>query len=99
MWSVTPPGRQKHCHYGKLLSVLEAQKRYLTKLDLVGLSLKEDPYSSEIDKLFSKMSSWPRLEYGHIYMYFISRPGLLHTHKQLLSWKQLEAYNHFKSGQ
>ena len=43
------------------------------------------------------MTLWPRIEYGHIFGYFINRPGT-YTQKQLLSWKQLEAYNYFESG-
>ena len=43
------------------------------------------------------MSLWPRVEYGNIFCYFINRLGT-YTQEQLLSWKQLEAYNYFESG-
>ena len=37
------------------------------------------------------------MEYGHIFAYFIRRPGL-YTREQLISWKQLDAYNYFQAG-
>ena len=37
------------------------------------------------------------MEYGHIFAYFIRRPGL-YTQEQLISWKQLDAYNYFQAG-
>ena len=43
------------------------------------------------------MTAWSPLEYGHIFTYFIRQPGL-YTQEQLLSWKQLEAYNYFENG-
>ena len=71
--------------------------RYITKLEAVGLALEDDPYSKESGRNFeANMTSWPPLEYGHIFGYFISRPGL-YTLEQLLSWKQLEGYNYFQS--
>ena len=44
------------------------------------------------------MVNWPKIEYEHIFAYFIYRLGTytLYTREQLLSWKQLEAYNHFQ---
>ena len=44
-----------------------------------------------------KMSLCPKIEYGHIFAYFLSRPGM-YTQEQLLSWKQLDAYNYFVNG-
>ena len=38
------------------------------------------------------LALWPRIKYGHIFGYFIIRT---YTQEQLLSWKQLEAYNFF----
>ena len=38
-----------------------------------------------------------KIEYGHIFGYFISRPGV-YTQEQLLSWKQLDAFNYFEAG-
>ena len=43
------------------------------------------------------MVNWPKIEYRHIFAYFISRPGTC-MQEQLLSWKQLEAYNYFQNG-
>ena len=67
-------------------------------MESVGLLLSDDPYLESNDGRFSDdMSLWPRVEYGHIFAYFIKRPGT-YTQEQLLSWKQLEAYNFFESG-
>ena len=33
------------------------------------------------------------MEYGHIFAYFITRLGT-YTQEELISWKQLEAYNY-----
>ena len=77
---------------------LVAKDRYKQKLESVGLLLSDDPYLESNDGRFSDdMSLWPRVEYGHIFAYFIKRPGT-YTQEQLLSWKQLEAYNFFESG-
>ena len=76
----------------------EEKIRYRNKLEAVGLSIKDDPYSkNNEDKYIDSMSNWPRVEYGHIFRYFIERPGL-YTQEQLLSWKQLDSYNYFQSG-
>lgn len=66
------------------------------KLETVGLSLDDDPYCLD-DRFSSNMTSWPKTEYGHIFTYFITRPGT-YTQQELLSWKQMEAYNYFESG-
>ena len=42
------------------------------------------------------VARWPKIEYGDIFSYFISRPGTF-TLQQLASWKLLEAYNYFKN--
>ena len=75
----------------------QGKQRYQEKLEAVGLSLDGgDPYSS--DKRFSSdMTLWPKVEYGHIFAYFITRPGTF-TQQELVSWKQMEAYNYFESG-
>ena len=71
--------------------------RYIAKLEAVGLTLEDDPYAKESGGKFdTDMTSWPPLEYGHIFAYFITRPGV-YTLEQLLSWKQLEGYNYFQS--
>ena len=43
------------------------------------------------------MTNWPKIKYEHIFAYFIIRPGT-YTQEELLSWKQLEAYNYYKCG-
>ena len=76
----------------------ESKVRYAEKLKLAGLSLEEDPYDYRNNNNYKDdMTAWPPLEYGHIFTYFIRRPGL-YTQEQLLSWKQLEAYNYFLNG-
>jgi len=42
------------------------------------------------------MTTWPLLEYGHIFGYFIKRLGV-YTQEQLLSWKQKDAHNFFQA--
>ena len=42
------------------------------------------------------MTLWPRIGYV-LFCYFINCPET-YTQEQLLSWKQLEAYNYFESG-
>ena len=73
----------------------QGKKRYKEKLETVGLSLEDDPYCSD-ERFSSDMTSWPKIEYGHIFAYFITRPGT-YTQQELVSWKQLEAYNYFES--
>ena len=67
------------------------------KLESVGLTLKGDPYLPENNGFCLDMTNWPRMEYGHIFAYFITRPGT-YTQEELISWKQLEAYNYFEYG-
>ena len=74
----------------------QGKKRYKEKLETVGLSLEANPYSSD-DRFSTDMTSWPKIEYGHIFAYFITRPGT-YTQQELVSWKQMEAYNYFESG-
>ena len=42
-------------------------------------------------------TAWPQIEYGHIFGYFIRRPGV-YSQQELLDWKSLQAYNFFQSG-
>ena len=78
---------------GQISSKME---RYKQKLESMGLKLSNDPFIKENDHRFSDyMSFWPRIEY--IFGYFINHPGT-YTQEQLLSYKQLEAYNYFESG-
>ena len=63
----------------------ESKVRYAEKLKLAGLSLEEDPYDYRNNNNYKDdMTAWPPLEYGHIFTYFIRRPGL-YTQEQLLS--------------
>jgi len=64
------------------------KERYEAKLNAIGLQLEKDPYRGECD-YEADMTSWPLVEYGHIFAYFIARPGV-YTFEQLLSWKQLD---------
>ena len=74
------------------------KSRYLENLDLIGLSEEDDPYSQQNTAYFLDcMGSRPPVEFGHIFCYFIERPGI-YTKQQILQWKQLEAYNYFQSG-
>ena len=53
------------------------RQRYLDKLCLLGLSVDNDPYAAINSKNFvSDMSLWPPVEFGHIFCYFIDRPGV-----------------------
>lgn len=60
--------------------------------------MQDEPYLPENGgKFVSEMATWPQIKYGHIFTYFISRPGEL-TQEQLLSWKQLDAFNYDRTG-
>uniref|UniRef100_A0A1X7TJU8 Uncharacterized protein n=1 Tax=Amphimedon queenslandica TaxID=400682 RepID=A0A1X7TJU8_AMPQE len=62
-------------YYKKLDAV--AQKRYLEKLQLLDLGIEDDPYSLALDANFiDDMTKLPEKEYGHIFCYFIERPGV-----------------------
>ena len=75
-----------------------ARTRYLEKLGLLGLEEKDDPYLNTVrDKFKDDMAKWPQLEFGHMFCYFIERPGV-YTRQQLLQWKSMDGYNYFKSG-
>ena len=53
-----------------------ARARYLEKLKLLGLGESGDPYDEKNDPNFvDDMTKWPGVEYGHIFCYFIDRPG------------------------
>ena len=63
----------------------ESKARYSEKQKLAGLGLEEEPYDDRNkNKYKNDMTAWPPLEYGHIFTYFIRRPGL-YTQEQLLS--------------
>jgi len=60
------------------------KERYKEKLEPVHFSISDKPYSpSHTKKFCSDMSQWPKIKYGHIFGYFISRPGT-YTQEQLL---------------
>ena len=71
---------------------------YSEKLSSVGLSIQDDPFL-ERNKLrfYDNMASWPRIEYNHVFACFISKLGN-YTQEQLVSCKQLDAYNYFQVG-
>ena len=72
-----------------------AKSRYLDKLGVLGLAATDDPYAS--GDFQDAMGLWPPVEFCHIFCYFIMRPGV-YTQQELLQWKQLDAYNYFRSG-
>ena len=73
-----------------------ARKRYVERLNLLGLDQSGDPYAnSNSGKFANDMTKWPPVEFGHVFFYFIERPGL-YTRRQL--WKSLDAYKYFQSG-
>ena len=49
----------------------EDKGRYEEKLNAIGLRLDKDPYLGEND-YEADMTSWPPVEYGHIFAYFIA---------------------------
>ena len=61
----------------------QAKERYREKLEAVGLSLKDDPYNDD-GRFRSDTIRWPKIEYGHVFAYFITRPGT-YTQEELLS--------------
>ena len=73
-----------------------AREQYITKLGLLGLSKSEDPYANE-GKFVDNMTLWPSMEFGHIFCYFIERPGI-YSERELMQWKSLDAYKYFQSG-
>ncbi len=88
------------CKMSEYLKKLDgiAKARYLEKLKLLDLDENGDPYDSKnISKFVDEMKFWPAIEYGHIFCYYIERPGV-YTRQQLMQWKSLEAFNYFQSG-
>ena len=76
----------------------EDELRYQRKLEVIGLKVTDDHFESQNScKYMDDMKKWPNLEYGNIFCYFVERPGV-YTRQQLLSWKQLDAYNYFQNG-
>ena len=73
-----------------------AKERYRQKLKILGLDEKCDPYLDD-GGYVDDMTLWPPVEFGHIFCYFIERPGV-YTQQELMQWKSLDAYNYFQSG-
>ena len=58
--------------------IASEKERYKQKLESVGLTLSDDPFMKDNDHRFSDdMTLWPRIEYGHIFGYFINRRELI----------------------
>ena len=68
-----------------------AREQYITKLGLLGLSKSEDPYANE-GKFVDNMTLWPSVEFGHIFCYFIERPGV-YSKRELMQWKCLQVFS------
>ena len=66
-----------------------AKARYGKKLEVLGLGQKkDDPYAAcNTGNFVEELTCWPPIEYGHIFCYFVKRPG-----------ESLDAYNFFQSG-
>ena len=52
-----------------------AKDRYLDKLSLMSVKEGDDPYANDW-RFVDDMTLWPPVEYGHIFCYFIQRPGV-----------------------
>jgi len=68
-------GCRTRSKYFKALGSSE-KARYVAKLEVVGLTLENDPYAKESTLKFeTDMTGWPPVEYGLIFAYFIACPG------------------------
>ena len=67
-----------------------SKKRYLKRLEVLGLMEKDDPYLEEnqLKRFLDSMSAWPQIKHEHICRYFIRRPGV-YSQQELLEWKSL----------
>ncbi len=80
------------------------KERYAEKLSCVGLSIEDDPYLPESEGKFkADMTTWPTIEYGHIFVYFIRSEGLEYTPRNSYchgnSWRPSTTFNYyFQSG-
>ena len=53
-----------------------AKARYDKKLEVLGLGQQDDPYAvGNAGKFVQELTHWPPIEYGHIFCYFVERPG------------------------
>ena len=94
------PTQVKVCEMSDYLRALcpVAKSHYLKKLSVLGLKKRDDPYAeTNVAKFVDDMSSWPNIEYGNIFIYFIERLGV-YTQRQMVQYKSLDAYNYFKNG-
>ena len=65
--------------------------RYIAKLEAVDLTLEDNPNSKWSGRILeTNMASWPSVDYGHIFGYFITRPGL-YSLEQLL-FREVRTY-------
>ena len=67
-----------------------SKKRYLKRLELLGLTEKDDPYleDNQLKRFLNRMSAWPQIEYGHIFGYCIKKPDV-YSQPELLDWKNI----------
>ena len=73
-----------------------AFSRYKQKLSLSGFDVP-DPYSLPSAAWSDSVSSWPSVDYGNIYNYFVNTPGM-YTPEALQSYKSLDSYSLFHAG-
>ena len=67
------------------------KKIYVEKFHLLELGESHDSYAGRNNDIFEDdVTRRPPVEYGHMFCYFIERPGL-YTRRQLMQWKNLEA--------
>ena len=85
-------------HYFDKLDA-DVKKRYCSKLVSVGLNNieKEDPFLWHSDRYTDDFTSWPNLNFAHIYCYYIETLGL-YTHGELEAYKSRDAFNFVQSG-
>ena len=75
-----------------------ARQRYIKKLELLQLTENDDPYAAKNEHYFvDDMTLWPSVEYGHIFCYFVGRPGV-YSKRELMQWRSLDAYEYFQAG-
>ena len=68
-------------HYNGLQNTAKTKSRYREKLQTVGLTIEDGPYIPENHKNYLTDMSlwlelWPKVEYGHIFAYFIECPSV-----------------------
>ena len=66
-----------------------SQERCMKKLEITGLTIKDNPYSPSRSGEWSlDICYWTKIEYVNFFSYFIAKPGTF-TFQQLASWRQL----------